>query len=446
MSGTESGPSSANRAAESVSAGSSSGPRAAAALSTATDLGVAVSEVVEQALARLGARPDLAICFASPSLLETMLVANAPVEIVPIAAGDPASGDGASFAGGASLGALLHDALGAPTLIGCSGESILGMGREIEDRPALALWVASLPGAMVEPVRLEFVRSAEGGAFVGWPPALAGDWPAGGSLLLLGEPYSFPADALLERLAEDRPGTLVAGGVASGGHAPGQNRLWLGRREWNTGAVGVWIGGGVRLRGVVSQGCRPIGRPLIVTRAERNIVQELGGKPALAAFGEIYKSLSPAEQALVGGGLHLGRVVNEYQDTFARGDFLVRNVIGADREAGSIAVGDYMRVGQTVQFHVRDSQTADEDLAELLAAARSELKNPPAGALVFTCNGRGSRLFEQPDHDAQSLARLWPDLPMAGFFAQGEIGPIGGRSFLHGFTASVVLLEAAPGE
>jgi small ligand-binding sensory domain FIST len=201
--------------------------------------------------------------------------------------------------------------------------------------------------------------------------------------------------------------------------------------------------GPVRLRSVVSQGCRPIGRPLLITKAQRNMLQELSGKPALARFSELYPTLTPQEQELVRGGLHVGRVINEYQDRFGRGDFLVRNVVGADRDSGTLVLGDFVRVGQTVQFHVRDAESADEDLRELLSAAHHSETARPAGALLFTCNGRGTRLFDAPHHDAACIAKVWPELPVAGFFAQGEIGPIGGRNFLHGFTASMLLVEPA---
>jgi small ligand-binding sensory domain FIST len=257
---------------------------------------------------------------------------------------------------------------------------------------------------------------------------------------LLGEPYSFPADWLLERLNEDRPGVPVLGGMASGGHAPGENRIIFNRQAPRQGAVGVMIHGPVRIRAVVSQGCRPSGRHYVITRAEQNIIQELGGRPPLAALEELFASLPPADQLLARQGLHVGRVINEYQDHFDRGDFLVRNCLGADRDTGALAIGDYVRAGQTVQFHVRDAATADEDLRALLAQAKHD--GDAQAALLFTCNGRGRRLFDRPDHDAGLLAELLGAVPVAGFFAQGEMGPIGGKNFLHGFTASAALFSS----
>jgi small ligand-binding sensory domain FIST len=195
------------------------------------------------------------------------------------------------------------------------------------------------------------------------------------------------------------------------------------------------------VRPVVSQGCRPVGRPLVITRAEENLIVELGGTPALDRLREMYGDLDDADRELVRSSLHVGRAASEYRDTFRRGDFLVRNVLGADPDSGVIAVGDLVRAGQTVQFHVRDAASADEDLRELLGNAASDVD--PAGALVFTCNGRGTRLFAEPNHDARCLQRCLGPLPAAGFFAQGEIGPIGTRTFLHGFTASIAIFEPA---
>ena len=329
--------------------------------------------------------------------------------------------------------------LAADCLIGCTGESIVCNGREIEQQPALAVWLAHLPGVALVPMHLEFQRTPDGGSFVGWPETLETDWPAGASMIVLGEPFSFPADVLLARLEQDHPGTPLAGGMASGGWGVGQNRLLLGSRALDSGAVAVRMQGPLGLVNVVSQGCRPIGRPLVVTKAERNVIFELGGKPALVQLQEIFDGLSSDDQQLARRGLHVGQVIDEYRDAFGRGDFLVRNVQGVDPDTGAIAIGDYVRVGQTVQFHLRDAQTADEDLNALVSGVTPGAEANNAGALLFTCNGRGTRLFEKPHHDAATLARHWPDVPVAGFFAQGEIGPIGRKNFLHGFTASIAL-------
>jgi small ligand-binding sensory domain FIST len=389
-------------------------PRFAAALSTLSDTRAAAREAGGKAMVALGAAPNLALVFASMHHQQNF----------------------------ALLAELLHRHLGTDCLLGCTGEAIACNGREIEGDCALAVWLAHLPGVTLLPMHLDFETTPEGGTVVGWPDALADPWRRDATLLLLADPFSFPTDLLLERLARDQPAIPVLGGMVSGGRSPGESRLLLAGREFDSGAVAVLAHGPIRVRSVVSQGCRPIGRPLVVTKARDNVIHELGGRPALAQLQELFGTLTSDEQRLAREGLHVGQVINEYQDQFGRGDFLVRNVQGADSETGSIAIGDRARVGQTVQFHVRDAQTADEDLNALLAAAKRDSPRGCQAALLFTCNGRGTRLFDGPHHDAAALARYWPELPVAGFFAQGEIGPIGGKNFLHGFTASIALFEA----
>ena len=391
------------------------GPRFASALSTEADTSEAIGQAFRRAGEELGTRPDLAMVFVSPHHTGAL----------------------------EGLAADACDRLGTETLIGSTGESIVGRGREVEDGPAVSLWLASLPGATVLPMHLHLRQTPEGGTIVGWPDDLPPVWPEGTALLVLGEPFSFPADFLLERLNEDRPGLPVIGGMASSGTQPGENRLLLGRRIIEQGAVAVMIHGPVRVRTVVSQGCRPIGQHYVVTKSQRNIIEQLGGKPSMVRLQEVYRTLPTREQELVQQGLHVGRVVDEYQDRFEQGDFLVRNVIGADPDNGSIAVGDTIRPGQTVQFHIRDQHTAHDDLHRMLAAVRSAPGASTGGALLFTCNGRGRRLFSQADHDALAVQEALGDIPLAGFFAQGELGPVGGKNFVHGFTASIALFGSA---
>jgi small ligand-binding sensory domain FIST len=229
--------------------------------------------------------------------------------------------------------------------------------------------------------------------------------------------------------------------MASSAAAPGENRLFFGPNAVEQGAVAVILDGDVTVKAVVSQGCRPIGKHFVVTKSEGNVIHELGGKPALLQLKSIFDTLPTTEQRLVESGLHLGRVVNEYQDQFEQGDFLVRNVMGIDPNTGSVAVGDFFRPGQTVQFHVRDQNSADSEMRSLLAQVRDDPNANPGGGLLFTCNGRGTRLFSEPDHDASVIKDTLGAIPVSGFFAAGELGPIGGKNFMHGFTASVVLFE-----
>ncbi|MCA1684548.1 MAG: FIST C-terminal domain-containing protein [Planctomycetia bacterium] len=324
-------------------------------------------------------------------------------------------------------------------VLGCTGESIIGEDREIEGEAALSLWAIRVPGVTLTPRRLTF----DGNGLHGLEPSPAPGDPAAArpTLIVLGDPFSFPGDPFLKQVNDEATGVRVVGGMASASQLPGGNRLLLDGETYKDGAVAVEVGGPVSLRTVVSQGCRPIGHTMIVTRAEGNVIRDLGRRPALEVLREVFDGLDPDDQQRVQQGLHIGRVINEYQETFHRGDFLVRNVLGAD-DAGGIAVTDVIRVGQTVQFHVRDADSADEDLQTMLQSVRDS--GPSArvkGALLFSCNGRGTRLFSEPNHDVGSIHGQLGPVPVAGFFAMGELGPVGGQNFVHGFTASIVLFE-----
>jgi len=383
------------------------------ALSLAPDTGTAAREVLDRVAGDLGGGgADLAVAFASA---------------------DHAEGLG-------RLGAELRARGLARHVLACTGEAIVGADREVEEGPALSLWAIRLPGVDLRPIRLAF----RDGGVEGWPGDLPEAAAGRRTLLVLGDPFTFPTDHWLKELRAHAPGLPVLGGMASGGQSPGSNRLVLDDDVHDDGAVAMLIDGRVSIRAVVSQGCRPVGRAMIVTRVEGNLIRELGRRPALEALREMFEELSAEEQGLARQGLHVGRVINEYQESFGRGDFLVRNVLGAD-ESGGIAITDAVRVGQTVQFHVRDAATADEDLRSLLDSARRD-PGAAAGALLFTCNGRGTRLFPAADHDVTAVHDRLGPIPVAGFFAMGEIGPVGGQNFVHGFTASLALFEPAEGD
>ena len=364
----------------------------------------AVGEVAGQVLERLGEAPDLAVLFVSAAHTGAIDDIVATVRSV-----------------------LVPDAL-----IGCTASSIVGGGREVEDRPAMSLWAARLGGAT--PVRLTASRQGGGVAVRGFPTGTELP-PDAGAVLLLADPFSFPTEVFLQGLRAQFGVELpVIGGLASVGRGPGGNRLVLDGTVVSDGAVGVILEG-VRLTTVVSQGCRPIGDPMTVTRGEHQVVYELAGRPALERVQELVASLGPGDLALVEQGLHVGRVIDEHKLDYGRGDFLIRNVLGADQENQAVAVGDEVDVGDTLQFQVRDARSADEDLRQLMAEEQAD------GALLFTCNGRGSHLFGVADHDAGVVSDALGGAPVAGMSCAGEIGPVGGRSFLHGFTASVALFS-----
>ncbi|KZS57516.1 FIST signal transduction protein [Mycobacterium ostraviense] len=322
--------------------------------------------------------------------------------------------------------------VGSPPLIGCVAQAVVAGRREIEDSPAVAVWLAS--GLAAETFQLDFVRAGSGGLLTGY----RFDRTAHDLHLLLPDPYTFPSSLLIEHLNSDLPGTTVVGGLASGGRGPGGTRLFRDGGVFSSGLVGVRLPG-VHGIPIVSQGCRPIGRPYIVTGADGAVITELGGRPPLVRLREIVEELPLHEQELVSRGLQIGIVVDEHLAAPGQGDFLIRGLLGADPSTGAIEIGDVVEVGTTVQFQVRDAASADKDLHLAVERAAAELGGRPAGALLFTCNGRGRRMFGVADHDASTIEDLLGGIPLAGFFAAGEIGPVFGRNALHGYTASLAL-------
>jgi len=362
----------------------------------------AAAEACQRVLEELGPGPDLAFLFITRPHVE--------------AAGEIAS--------------LVREALEPGTLIGASAVSVVGGNREVEDRPAVSVWAARMDG--VAPLHLTATRDGDSFRVEGLPDDLL---DAAHTLLLLADPFTFPVDHLVALLARDHPQVLVVGGLASAAAGAGGNRLILNGEIHSHGAVGVLLSGETRVTSVVSQGCRPVGPPFVVTRAEGNLIYELAGRRAYDQVAAMIARLGKEERALAAAGLHLGRVIDEHPVHFSRGDFLIRAVLGAEEQSGAVAVGDTVAVGSTVQFQVRDSESAHEDLMELMAGQNAH------GALLFTCNGRGSHMFSEPSHDAKVVSELLDSVPMSGMFCAGEIGPVGNRSFVHGFTASVALFH-----
>jgi small ligand-binding sensory domain FIST len=343
------------------------------------------------------------------------------------------------FAGAPHLGhakwllSTVHETLEPRHLIGCGAGGVVGSGREIEEGPGAVVWALSAPNAEIATHHLEAEPASEGVAVRGLPP----EDEATEAMVVLADPYTFSAEAMLARLNSERPGMPVLGGLASAA-AAGSASLLRDGDVLDGGAVACSLGG-IGLIPCVSQGAAPIGPEMTITAAEGNVVAELASVPAIERLREALGSLEPAEQRLAAHGLLLGVVIDENQPEYGRGDFLVRPIIGADEEAGTIALGERVRVGQTVRMHVRDSARADEDLRQALRAQSLALGGEgAAGALVFTCNGRGSHMFDVPDHDAGAIDDAL-GAPAGGFFCAGEIGPVGGRNFLHGFTATLAV-------
>jgi small ligand-binding sensory domain FIST len=330
----------------------------------------------------------------------------------------------------------VHDELDPANLIGCGAGGLVGGGREIEEGPGAVVWAASMPDAEISTHHFRVEPEGDDLELIGVPDELGED-----CLILLADPYTFSTEALLARLNESRPDLPVLGGLASAAVA-GSGTLFRDGDVLAEGAVACSLSG-VPVLACVSQGAAPVGPEMTITAAEDNVIHELASRPAIERLTEAIAALPQREQELARGGVMLGLVIDENKPEYLRGDFLIRPIVGADQEAGTIAIGEPIRVGQTVRLHVRDEASADEDLRDALARqTRALASEGAAGALLFTCNGRGSHMFSIPDHDAAAVEDTL-GVPAGGFFCAGEIGPIGGRNFLHGFTATMAVFPAA---
>ncbi len=319
-------------------------------------------------------------------------------------------------------------------LLGCVAEGVVAGVRELEEGPAVAVWAGALPGAEIDCFHAAAVQTEDGIGVAGFPEL---DDP--GLVVLLVDPFTFPAGPFLARLNEARERVPLVGGIAAGGRRPGAQALILDDAVHREGAVGAVVSG-LPVLTVVSQGCRPVGHEAVITRCEGNVVYELAGKRALERLRTEIAALSLEEQALAARGLLVGLVIDENRPEYGTGDFLMRGLLGADETTGALALADTVRVGQTLRFFVRDAASADADLRQALGGTLRHAR--PAGALLFTCNGRGRNMVPAPDHDARVVAELLGTEALAGFFCGGEIGPVGGKAFLHGFTATLaVFLE-----
>jgi small ligand-binding sensory domain FIST len=376
--------------------------RIGAGLSTNADPRAAAAAAAAEAASGVDGEVDLAFVFVSGDVVDGM--ADAVEEV--------------------------REALLPAHLVGCAAEGVVARHREVEEGPAVAVWAAAVPGVELEPFHTVALEVDEGVVVSGFPDAPTADLVA-----LFADPYSFPVGSFLARLNEERPGLPLVGGLATGRGDGIRRALVVDDEVYDEGAVGVAMAG-APVVAVVSQGCAPIGREAVITAAEGNVVYELAGLPAVERLRAELASLSPADRALAARGILAGLVIDENRADYGRGDYLMRAIIGADEDAGSLAVGEQVRVGQTLRFHVRDARSADEDLREALGAFEGVESE---GALLFTCNGRGRSMFTRPDHDAALISEALCQRPLAGFFAGGEIGPVGGRTFLHGFTATLAV-------
>ncbi|HIF72632.1 MAG TPA: hypothetical protein EYQ61_08775 [Dehalococcoidia bacterium] len=376
----------------------------------------AVTQASEQILANLdGQHPDLAVVFISSHHAPSYFVAPE----------------------------VLAEALGAKVLIGCSAAGVIGGGQEVERRPGIAISAAVLPGVELAPFHLnqDELPSPDAGpeewhALLGVRPE---DCPA---IMLLPDPFTLRSDHLLAGLDFAYSDAVKIGGLASGGGQPGANALFINGKSVRSGAVGVAFTGDLAVETVVAQGCRPIGEPLVVTESEGNVISKLGDQTPLEVLRDLFDAAETREKRLIRRSLQIGIIMDRLAQERSEGEFLIRNVLGADEEDGTLAVGELVQEGQVVQFFARDAQAADEDLRMMLEEYIDNLDGDvPASALLFSCLGRGQYLYGSPDHDTTMFTDMVADIPIAGFFSNGEIGPVGDQTFLHGYSASFALFR-----
>jgi small ligand-binding sensory domain FIST len=341
----------------------------------------------------------------------------------------------------ARIPALVEQELPGSLLVGCTGSGIIGAGHEVEGAPALSLTAASLPGVSLTPFHLDQRELPESADAEEWRDTIDIDAETHPHFLLLADPTTIDAQALLAGLDAAYPGASKFGGLASGGPVPGANRLFLRARAWRSGAVGVALAGNLVVETIVAQGCRAIGKPMIATRCQGNVLLEVDGRPPLEVLRELFPSLPARDQELLRHSLFIGIEMRDSVE-YREGDLLVRNLVGMDAQAGAVAVGAPLHPMQVVQFLLRDARTAEEDLSRLLERSTAHTR-PPSGALLFSCLGRGQHLFGRSDHDTDLFRDKVGAVPLGGFFCNGEIGPVGGSTFLHGYTSAFALFSEA---
>lgn len=328
-----------------------------------------------------------------------------------------------------------------PLLAGCSSQGLVANGEELEDQAGLVLQLFHLPNGVIRATRFDQESLEQRGSGGDWTSHTGVPRSETNGWLVFADPYHLDAEAWLHTWNAAYPDVPTGGGLASGGMEGQRTQVYLDGQVFEDGGVAVSIGGAVGLECMVSQGCTPIGSPWTITKADRNLIVSIANRPAYSVLHETFHSLPPEEQARAKNNLFVGFAGSEYRDEFRHGDFLVRNLIGADLDHGILAVGALPRAGQTIQFHRRDAGSASTDLAGCLAETRERLRGRLVyGGVLGVCNGRGRRLFGRPHHDAGLIQEQLGLLPVSGFFCNGELGPVGGRNFLHGYTASLAVL------
>ena len=386
----------------------------ASSISTQPSLEQALKEAVADIRRQLGDEaPDLVMAFISPI-----------------------------FGSSSILSKLLRQIFPTTRVFGCTAGGVSGGGREVEQDIGLSLTAAILPDVGIEACHLTSDQLPDPEeAVTSWRALIGLEPEHQPAFLILPDPFSFDVSELINGLDRAYPGAPKAGGVASGGRRPGEHALFSDDTVHRSGAVCIALYGDIQLDTVVAQGCRPIGIPFKVTRGHQNLIYELNGQKVLTTLEILFNKLSDSDQSLFRRSPMLGLAMDPSKEQLRHGDFLIRGVQGVSRQSGALALNGAVHNGQYIQFHVRDAAASAHDLHEMLDRSRRLHPEPVAGALMFNCLGRGKLFYGQEDHDTQVFNELIGDAPMGGFFCSGELGPIHGKTFLHGYTAVFALFR-----
>jgi small ligand-binding sensory domain FIST len=377
--------------------------RWASAIATPSRLEDAIDEAADTVLAELGQEPDLVVAFVSATYSDHY----------------------------GSLPAALRARFPHAVTFGCCAGGVIGNRTEVESQDAVALVAAVLPGVEIATFRL-------GDEPDNWPNEMAIDPDLEPELIILTDPFSCDASKLVPWLDAAFPSSTKIGGIASGATAAGESILLLGDELYRTGAIGLALTGNIEIDTIVAQGCKPVGSPMFITRAAGPVLYELDGQSAMLTLEKLFATLGEDDRSLARNSLFLGIVMVDQQEVYEHGDFLIRNIVGIDPEALAVAVSAELREGSIAQFHLRDAHTSTSDLQELLAKHQY---GSPAGALLFTCMGRGQDLYGSSNHDTDLFHNQMGQVPMGGFFSNGEIGPVLGQTFLHSYTSAFGLFR-----
>jgi small ligand-binding sensory domain FIST len=380
-------------------------------LSTQNNIEACVDESVEAILSQMdGKAVDLTIIFVSPQF-------KGKYEEIP---------------------KLIRDRISSGHFLGCSGGGIVGGGKEAEQQAAFSMTCANLPDVEIKGIHTDTMKLPDQDTAPSvWREWLGVDVEKNPSFIFLADPFSFQGEEFLAGVDFAYPNSSKVGGLASGAQAQGGNALYLNDKIYNNGLIGLALSGNVGMDTIVAQGCRPIGDPVKVSKCDGTLLTEMDGQPPLELLQSVYEGLDENDKSLVQTSLVLGIEMDPLKDNPQQGDFLIRNIMGVEREIGGIQVGTLLREGQLVQFHLRDKAMSAEDLKLMLNRykANKNFKNT-SGALLFSCLGRGQYLYGKPNHDSDMFRDHIGDIPLGGFFCNGEIGPVGKTTFLHGYTSS----------